>query len=117
MALRTERSTKECDKDMEKGVSIRASGTRWRGGEREISGRILYELRNRLSGFEIFALGSVTISDAGRRHSTRCVDVNSFAVPVCHPVPSIGQAGDRPSSAGWRSGVGVVPEIPIRCCC
>lgn len=25
--------------------------------EREISGRILYELRNRLSGFEIFALG------------------------------------------------------------
>lgn len=34
----------------------------------------------------------------------------------CQPVPSIGQAGDRPSSAGWRSGVGVVPEISTRRC-
>lgn len=95
MALRTERSTKECDKDMEKGVSIRASGTRWRGGEREISGRILYELRNRLSGFEIFALGFGDDQRCWPSTQYSLCRCEQFCCP-CLPPCSLDRPGRRP---------------------
>jgi hypothetical protein len=74
-----------------KGVSICVLRAHAGAAEREISGRILYELRNRLSASRFSLLASVTISDAGR------VDLYTTALTLqklqssAVPVPSIGK--------------------------